>query len=68
MQPMQFCVSAPEPCGVLPYISLGETEGVQTLSVPPADDDVSEAIQMEFPIGFSIETQIQVYVDQVQST
>ena len=49
-----------EPCGILPYIALGVTEGVDTLSVPAFDDGVSEPIDVAFPIGYSIEPLVQV--------
>ena len=36
---------------VLPYITLGVTEGVTTQSVPPQDDGVSLSIDVNFPFG-----------------
>ena len=45
---------------VLPYIILGETEGVATQSVPPEDDGVSLSIDVNFPFGS--QNQSTVYV------
>ena len=50
-----FFTTATTACGVLPYIALGATAGVETLSVPARDDSISEAIDADFPIGYSIE-------------
>ena len=45
---------------VLPYITLGETEGVTTQSVPPQDDGVSLPINVNFPFGSQIQSTVYV--------
>ena len=46
----------------LPYVTLGMTEGVDTLSVPSEDDAVSAAVMvpMGFPFGNSTHTTVYV--------
>ena len=44
----------------LPYIILGETEGVTTMSVPAVDDGVSEPINVSIPFGSQIESTVYV--------
>ena len=36
---------------VIPYITLGTTEGVTTQSVPSLDDGISAPIPVVFPLG-----------------
>ena len=45
---------------LIPYITLGETGGVVTQSVPVQDDGVSSPISIDFPFGS--QTQSTVYV------
>ena len=45
---------------VLPYITLGVTEGVTTQSVPPQDDGVSLPIDVNFPFGSQIQSTVYV--------
>ena len=46
---------------VLPYITLGVTEGVTTLSVPVALDGVSlPIIYVDFPFGAQIQSTVYV--------
>ena len=49
--PFNYCV---------PYITLGETEGVITQSVPPLDDGVSLPIDVNFPFGSQIQSTVYV--------
>ena len=51
-----------EVCGILEYIPFGNTRRVQTVSLPPRDDALSDAIDVTFPIGNRIESQVQVGV------
>lgn len=51
-----------EVCGILEYIPFGTTRRVQTVSLPPRDDALSDAIDVTFPIGNRIESQVQVGV------
>ena len=44
----------------VPYITLGETEGVITQSVPPLDDGVSLPIDVNFPFGAQIQSTVYV--------
>ena len=54
------------PCGILPYIVVGVTEGVDTFSVPAFDDGVSEPVEVAFPIGQSIKPFVQVCIISIQ--
>ena len=45
---------------VLPYVTLGETEGVTTQSVPVALDGVSLPIYVNFPFGAQIQSTVYV--------
>ena len=47
-------------CGVLEYITLGNTAGVQTVSLPDVDDGLSDTVSVTFPMGGDIESQVQV--------
>ena len=49
-------------CGILEYIPFGTTRRVQTVSLPARDDALSDAIDVTFPIGNRIESQVQVRV------
>ena len=44
----------------MPYIALGETEGVQTDAVPNVDDGLSLPIDVAFPMGTRIHSTIYV--------
>ena len=44
---------------VLPYITLGVTEGVDTNSVS-FDEYVSQLISVEFPLGLQVQSTVQV--------
>ena len=44
----------------MPYIALGETEGVQTDAVPNVDDGLSLPIDVAFPMGSRIHSTIYV--------
>ena len=48
-----------------PYISLGETFGVATQSVPAVDDGVSSPISVQFPFGSEIESTVYVCGDNI---
>ena len=49
-----------EVCGVLEYITLGNTAGVQTVSLPAVDDGLSDTVSVTFPMGGVTESQVQV--------
>ena len=44
----------------MPYIALGETEGVQTDAVPNVYEGVSSPIEVVFPMGYQIHSTIYV--------
>ena len=48
-----FCAATSVSVTPMPYITLGVTDGVDTLSVPSDDDAVSAAVRvpMGFPLG-----------------
>ena len=46
----------------MPYITLGETDGVDTLSVPRYDDTVSSAVRVPMGFPFGNFTHAAVYV------
>ena len=46
----------------IPYIELWVTDGVETLSVEPRDDDISSPINVEFPFGFQLQSTIFVCI------
>jgi hypothetical protein len=50
-------------CGVLEYITLGNTAGVQTVSLPDVDDGLSDTVSVTFPMGGDIESQVQVHTN-----
>ena len=45
---------------IIPYISLGETDGVTTESVPFVDDGLSPPIRVQFPLGSQYQSEIYV--------
>ena len=58
----QLVLLATEVIGsVIPYISLGETAGVATQSVPALDDGLSAPESTIFPIGCGVEYLVGVY-------
>ena len=57
-----------EPCGILPYIEMGETEGVSTFSLPMTDDTLSQPISIDviFPMGNYIESHVHVCIGVIK--